>query len=69
MKNIPLALTLLFSLLFTIGCTQPQTTTPEADGLSTIKVGYIPIADSAQLYAGIEQGFFAEQGIKLELIR
>lgn len=33
-----------------------------------LKVGYIPIADCAQLYVGIEKGYFTEEKINIELI-
>jgi len=33
---------------------------------STIKIGYAPIADVAQIYAGIEKGYFQEQGINIQ---
>ncbi len=39
----------------------------QKSNLSTIKVGYIPIADCSQLYVGIEQGFFEAENIKIEL--
>jgi NitT/TauT family transport system substrate-binding protein len=33
---------------------------------TTLRVGVIPIADVAPLYLGIDQGFFDEQGLKIE---
>jgi len=38
-----------------------------ADGTDTVSVGVIPIVDVAPIYLGIEQGFFAERGITVEL--
>ena len=33
---------------------------------TTLKVGVIPIADVAPLYVGIDQGFFADEGLEIE---
>jgi len=33
-----------------------------------IKIGYIPIAESAQLFVGIEKGFFNEEGLIIETL-
>ena len=43
--------------------------TPEPQSLRPIKlgVGFIPSVQFAPLYVGIEQGFFAEEGIELSL--
>ncbi|MCD5316483.1 ABC transporter substrate-binding protein [Kineosporia babensis] len=38
-----------------------------ADGTTKLSVGVIPILDVAPIYLGIEQGFFKEQGLELEL--
>ncbi|GGT85203.1 ABC transporter substrate-binding protein [Actinomadura citrea] len=37
------------------------------DGPASVKVSVIPIVDVAPIYLGRQQGFFAEQGLKLEL--
>ncbi|MFA1551133.1 ABC transporter substrate-binding protein [Actinomadura chokoriensis] len=37
------------------------------DGPTTVKVSVIPIVDVAPIYLGNQQGFFAEQGLKLDL--
>ncbi|WP_353778515.1 ABC transporter substrate-binding protein [Winogradskyella sp. 3972H.M.0a.05] len=34
-----------------------------------LRIGYIPIADCAQLYVGKEQGYFAENGLEVELTK
>lgn len=47
----------------------------ESDGnnldndLQKIRVGYIPIADCAQLYIAEEEGFFKENGIEIEFVK
>ena len=33
-----------------------------------LKIGYIPIADCAQLYVGLEKEFFEQEGLEIELI-
>ncbi len=33
-----------------------------------VKIGYIPIAESAQLYVGIEKGFFKQEGLEIEIL-
>lgn len=45
------------------------TGSPTATQLRDVKVGYIPILIAAPLYVGIEKGFFAEEGINLQLER
>ncbi|GAA4153316.1 ABC transporter substrate-binding protein [Actinomadura keratinilytica] len=37
-------------------------------GLAEVKVSVIPIVDVAPVYVGIEQGFFKEQNLKLEVV-
>ncbi|MGH3241361.1 MAG: ABC transporter substrate-binding protein [Spirillospora sp.] len=38
----------------------------DAEGVTTVKVGLIPITDVAPLYLGVKKGFFAEQKLKVE---
>lgn len=38
----------------------------DAGGVTTVKVGLIPITDVAPLYLGVQQGFFAAQKLKVE---
>lgn len=37
------------------------------DGLTTVDVGVIPILDVAPIYLGVEQGFFEQEGLSLNL--
>lgn len=37
------------------------------NGIDTVSLGLIPIVDVAPIYLGIEQGFFTDAGIELEL--
>ena len=39
----------------------------ESGGTDTVTVGVIPIVDVAPIYLGVEQGFFSERGIELQL--
>jgi NitT/TauT family transport system substrate-binding protein len=41
---------------------------PTEDGMDVLRIGYIPIADCSQLYVALEKGFFAEAGIRPELV-
>ncbi|UOQ57381.1 ABC transporter substrate-binding protein [Leucobacter allii] len=51
------------------GCSPAASDAPEpAEGeLQTVKVGAVPVVDVAALYVGENEGFFAEQGIELEI--
>lgn len=70
LKNIAIAVVMICSVFFVAGCSKHADTSQVTESkMTTIKVGYIPIADCAQLYAGIEQGFFKEEGINIELVR
>jgi len=46
----------------------PTPLTPDKPQSQSICVGYIPIADCAQLYAALDLGYFTEQGLDVELI-
>ena len=60
MKRLVALLVLaILSITLSMGCASK----PEK-----IKIGYIPIADCAQLYVGIEKGFFKQEGIEIELL-
>lgn len=50
------------------GCGSGGTAAGEQDseGMTTVKVGLIPITDVAPLYLGIQQGFFTEEKLKVE---
>jgi NitT/TauT family transport system substrate-binding protein len=37
------------------------------DGIRTVSVGMLPIVPTAAMYAGIEEGFFAERDIELQI--
>ncbi|MCK6212436.1 ABC transporter substrate-binding protein [Georgenia sp. EYE_87] len=68
-----LAGTLALTLLACSGEAEPDTTddggaaTGGAAGTETVTLGLIPIIDVAPVYVGMEQGFFEDEGIELEL--
>ena len=39
----------------------------DGDGMRTVTVGMLPIVPTAAMYAGIEEGFFAERDIELQI--
>jgi NitT/TauT family transport system substrate-binding protein len=39
-----------------------------SDEVRSIRVGTIPIVDTAPIYLGVEQGFFEDRGIEVELV-
>src|SRR3989475_5538779 len=43
------------------------TASPTPKPIRTLKVGYIPLTDFLGMYAAIEQGYLADEGLKLEL--
>src|SRR5262245_8290359 len=50
------------------GDSSPSTTTPTASGgVTTVKVGVIPIIDVAPIYLGVSKGFFKDAGLDLKL--
>ncbi|GAA4287082.1 ABC transporter substrate-binding protein [Georgenia daeguensis] len=68
-----LACTLALTLLACSGETEPEATDDAgataggAAGTETVTLGLIPIIDVAPVYVGMDQGFFEDEGIELEL--
>lgn len=62
-KRIFAACCCLVIVLFSWGCKKKQ------EEHVTLKLGYAPIADAAQIYVGIEEGFFEKQGLKIDLLQ
>ncbi|GAA1466705.1 ABC transporter substrate-binding protein [Nocardiopsis exhalans] len=65
MRPIPAALTAAVALLAATAC--GTDTDDDPDGLTTVTAGVIPIVDVAPVYLGVEQGFFTDRGIDLQL--
>ena len=59
----------LSALLFT-GCDKNSTPAAKtADGLTKIKVGYIGITCEAPIFSAVENGYFKEEGLDVELVK
>jgi NitT/TauT family transport system substrate-binding protein len=66
--RIRAALAASSSVLLLAACGGGQGSSKASDiGPATLKVSVVPIVDVAPIYLGIQQGFFAEQGLKLQL--
>ena len=62
--------TAAIAALLLCGCEKtsgPATTT--ADGLTKIRVGYIGITCEAPIFTAVENGFFKEEGLEVELVK
>src|SRR6188474_1482561 len=59
----------LGALAFT-GCQKnPAAVTTTADGLTKIRVGYIGITCEAPIFSAVENGYFKEEGLDVELVK
>jgi NitT/TauT family transport system substrate-binding protein len=56
---------ILISGVIICGCSSPA----PAPVMKTVRVAYLPIADYEPLYIAQEEGFFARQGINVELVK
>ena len=54
------------ALLATAACSPSEEGTGEGE-LTTVTAGVIPIVDVAPIYLGVDQGFFSDRGIDLQL--
>lgn len=70
MRRLSAGLTAGALLLVATACGSSDDGSPDAGassgGITTVKVGLIPIVDVAPLYLGQKQGFFEKHGLKLE---
>lgn len=55
----------IFVLTASCGGSTPETSAGSAE---EVTVGVLPIANSAPIYVGLEQGFFSDEGIDLKLV-
>lgn len=62
-------LLLTLTLLAACGAAQPQTAgdAPTSGEPQTIRLGYIPVVIFAPLYVGLERGYFADEGLEIDL--
>lgn len=51
------------------GCKKPTTLTKTAEGLTQIRVGYIGITCEAPIFSAVENGFFKDEGLAVELVK
>lgn len=63
-KRIAAGLTLLVVLALAAGLYLPSAAAQET---TVVRLGYVPVMIYAPIYIGIERGYFAEEGITLEL--
>src|SRR5438128_243292 len=59
------------ALLTATGCGSSDSASPggsAASGPTTIKVGVIPIVDTAPMHLGVAKGFFKEQDLDVQLV-
>src|ERR1700719_4421142 len=57
-------------VLFTAGCNKTETGSPVPGGnLTKIRVGYIGITCEAPIFCAIENGFFKDEGLDVELVK
>jgi NitT/TauT family transport system substrate-binding protein len=60
----------LSAVLLTVGCNKTEMTSPSQGGSRTkIRVGYIGITCEAPIFCAIENGFFNEEGLDVELVK
>src|ERR1700722_17964921 len=60
----------LSAILLVTGCHKSETASPAAGGgLTKIRVGYIGITCEAPIFSAVENGFFKEEGLEVELVK
>src|SRR5678815_4982615 len=58
------------AVLLLAGCKQASRLARKTkDGLTIVRVGYIGITCEAPIFTAIEQGFFKEEGLEVELVK
>jgi len=70
--RLQVILLVLISIITAAACIspgQPDPAVPAAPVLTTVKVGYLPVVSNGPLYLAVEEGYFARQGITLELVK
>ena len=69
MSPTKLSLAAALSVLLFTGCNKSGTSTTGANGLTKIKVGYIGITCEAPIFSAVENGYFKEEGLEVELVK
>src|ERR1700731_4956156 len=58
------------AILLTTGCHKSETASPAAGGnLTKVRVGYIGITCEAPIFSAVENGFFKDEGLDVELVK
>ncbi|WP_035270226.1 ABC transporter substrate-binding protein [Desulfitibacter alkalitolerans] len=65
-KRIIIIIAILLMSALIAGCGNSQTSEPKAENI--IRIGIFPIGDMLPLVVGIEEGYFAEKDLKVELV-
>ncbi len=66
--NVRSAAKAVLILLVALGLAAPAPAGAQGQALTKIRVVHVPVLIFAPLYVGIERGYFAQQGIEVELI-
>lgn len=61
MKLTVIAVLSIGLMICSLSCSKPSST--------TLKIGYIPIADCGQLYVAIEKGYFKDENLTVDLVK
>lgn len=70
MKSLNLLSTAALSALLLTSCNKNDGIAPVTkDGLTKIRVGYIGITCEAPIFSAVENGFFKEEGLEVELVK
>src|SRR4029453_10179040 len=70
MTNLKLLSAAPLSTLLLTSCNKNDGIAPvNADGLTKVRVGYIGITCEAPIFSAVENGFFKEEGLEVELVR
>ncbi len=67
-SNKLIAFATLATFAFT-GCNKNSANSTNADGLTKVRVGYIGITCEAPIFSAVENGFFKEEGLDVELVK
>ena len=66
---IVLALFIAVAVTACISQSPPVSAVPPTPALTTVKVGYAPLVSNGPLFMAMEEGYFARQGINVELVK
>ncbi|MGI6412427.1 MAG: ABC transporter substrate-binding protein [Syntrophomonadaceae bacterium] len=67
-KNLPLIIITLLFLFLVVGCNDSQTRPDESQDKVSIILDWVPNTNHTGLYVAQDQGFFADEGIEVEIL-